>query len=270
MATWPKLTGGPGLTRCRVVLMRGVPALSLSGKALIVNALALSRVWYVASLVRMPSWVRTELNRLVFKFLWSGKPDLVCCNVMFHPKEAGGFSVVSIDFKVSSLLVQWVRRLVVCPNSWVSCWSTGFLTDLEFLLLPFFLALHLFLLLLSLPSILPYFVPGWLLVVPCLLLVWLSVGLFVALFLSTPRPASLFTLSSQSLSLTLPCPTAFPSFSLLLVHCTGLLPGVLCFSSPLDRKVSDLNWKIAHEVLYTAQRLSSFCPSIPLACFCGF
>ena len=67
----------------------------------------------------MPPWVRTELNRLVFKFLWSGKPDLVCRNVMFHPKEAGGFSVVSIDFKVYSLLVQWVRRLVVCPNGWV-------------------------------------------------------------------------------------------------------------------------------------------------------
>ena len=119
MATWPKLTGGPGLTRCRVVLMRGVPGPFLFPERVIVNALALSRVWYVASFVRMPSWVRTELNRLVFKFLWSGKPDLVCRNVMFHPKEAGGFSVVSIDFKVSSLLVQWVRCLVVCPNGWV-------------------------------------------------------------------------------------------------------------------------------------------------------
>ena len=44
-------------------------AISLSGKALIVNALALSRIWYVASLVHMPSLVRTEHNRFVFTVL---------------------------------------------------------------------------------------------------------------------------------------------------------------------------------------------------------
>lgn len=37
----------------------------------------------------------------------------------------------------------------------------------------------------------------------------------------------------------------------------------------LDRRVIDLNWKIAHGVLYTARRLSSFGLSIPLSCFCG-
>ena len=31
----------------------------------------------------------------------------------------------------------------------------------------------------------------------------------------------------------------------------------------------DLNWKIAHGVLYTAERLSSFGMSVPLVCFCG-
>ncbi|XP_022796234.1 uncharacterized protein LOC111334683, partial [Stylophora pistillata] len=37
----------------------------------------------------------------------------------------------------------------------------------------------------------------------------------------------------------------------------------------LDRQVTDLNWKIAHGVLYTAQRLASFGLSVPLPCFCG-
>ena len=39
-----------------------------SGKALIVNALALSRVWYIASLISMPDWVASELNTLVLSF----------------------------------------------------------------------------------------------------------------------------------------------------------------------------------------------------------
>ena len=39
--------------------------------------------------------------------------------VLVHPPSSGGFSVVSIDFKVKSLLVQWVKRLSVSPNGWV-------------------------------------------------------------------------------------------------------------------------------------------------------
>ena len=37
----------------------------------------------------------------------------------------------------------------------------------------------------------------------------------------------------------------------------------------LNRQVTDLCWKIAHGVLYTAQRLVSFGLSVPPSCFCG-
>ena len=39
-------------------------SLSFKGKALVLNALALSRIWYVASLINMPHWVLAELNTL--------------------------------------------------------------------------------------------------------------------------------------------------------------------------------------------------------------
>ena len=42
------------------------------------------------------------------------------------------------------------------------------------------------------------------------------------------------------------------------------------FFLPLDRLVSDLNWKVAHGVFYTADRLISFGYAIPGACFCGY
>ena len=41
------------------------------------------------------------------------------------------------------------------------------------------------------------------------------------------------------------------------------------FHFDLDRPVIDLSWKVAHGVLYTAQRLSSFGYDIPLSCFCS-
>ena len=42
--------------------------LSFRGRALVINALALSRLWYVASLIHMPPWVLGELLRLLFSF----------------------------------------------------------------------------------------------------------------------------------------------------------------------------------------------------------
>ena len=68
----------------------------------------------------MPSWVLRELNSLVFKFFWKGKPDLVSRAVVVQPNCCGGFSVVDVNLKVSAFLLQWIRRFASSPNSWVS------------------------------------------------------------------------------------------------------------------------------------------------------
>ena len=88
------------------------------GKALIVNALALSRVWYIASLIPMPDLVASELNTLVVSFFWSGKRDFVARDVVHHSTREGGFGVVSVRDKVHALLAQWVRRYATAPNAW--------------------------------------------------------------------------------------------------------------------------------------------------------
>ena len=69
--------------------------LSFQGRALVINALALSRVWYVASLVHMLAWVLKELNTLAFNFFWKGKRDLMSHSVVVQPTLFGGFSVVT-------------------------------------------------------------------------------------------------------------------------------------------------------------------------------
>ena len=66
-------------------------SLSYRGKALVINALALSRIWYVASVIHMPHWVLSELNKAVFNFFWNGKPDLVTRDVIAQPPSSGGF-----------------------------------------------------------------------------------------------------------------------------------------------------------------------------------
>lgn len=95
-------------------------SLSYRGKALVISALALSRVWYVAPLIYVPRWVGPELNTSIFRFFWSGKRVLVARRVLVQPFCLGGFSVVDFQSKVSALHVQWVRRFVSSPSSWVS------------------------------------------------------------------------------------------------------------------------------------------------------
>ena len=80
-------------------------SLSYGGRALVINALALSRVWFVASLVHMPAWVLSELCKLVFKFFWKGKRDLVARVVVVQYPSSGGFSVVDVKLKAWSLVI---------------------------------------------------------------------------------------------------------------------------------------------------------------------
>ena len=82
------------------------------GAGLVISTLALSRIWYVASLVHMPLWVHAELAKLIVPFFWKGKPDLVARLVVTQPPTAGGFSVVDMKLKIASLLVPWIRRFV--------------------------------------------------------------------------------------------------------------------------------------------------------------
>lgn len=94
--------------------------LSFRGKALVINPLALSRVWYVASLIHMPAWVLKELSFLAFSFFWSGKRELVSRSSVSLSPLFGGFSVVNVKFKVWSLLGQWVKRFASSSAGWIS------------------------------------------------------------------------------------------------------------------------------------------------------
>ena len=62
-------TGGKNNCRQNCSNAWGLRKLSFLGRAVVSNALALSRIWYVASLVPMPNWVLGELDRLIFSFV---------------------------------------------------------------------------------------------------------------------------------------------------------------------------------------------------------
>ena len=231
-------------------------SLSYGGKALVSNALALSRVWYVASLVAIPSWALSQLNSLVFNFFWSGKRDLVARKVVFHSRENGGFSVVSTEFKVQSLLVRWIKRFASSPSGWVGLMTYWFLfffdaSPFEVFSDPFGFD----------PDVLPPFYAA-------LLKAWRVLGgsgspsgLVVAS--STAHPVSVESITCKQCYQVLlsmnPChPHCVVKFSQPFPSLDWLSTWQSLFFLPLDRQVIDLNSRVAHGVLYTAERLCSF------------
>ena len=244
--------------------------LSYGGKALVINALALSRVWYVASLIHMPGWVHSDMSQLIFKFFWKGKTDLVARVVVSQPTAAGGFSVVDIKSKVFSLLVQWVRRFSSSPSGWVSFFSYWCSVLLGKPASDVF----------ACPSAFStnFFPPFY----RDLLVAWKKVDGF-----SSERRSSLISASSSPHHVSaVSCMTSQCVYSFLLSesrgdpHCVEkFLPlyGVLywpttwrqLFFFDLERPVIDLCWNIAHGVLFTADRLIGFGYSIDPTCFCG-
>ena len=245
-------------------------SLSFKGKALVINALALSRVWYVSSLIHMPDWVVSKLVRLTFHFFWGGKRDLVRRSVVIQPPDQGGFSVVDVQLKVSSLLVQWVRRFVSSYANWSHFLTFWFFSVFNCSVLDVFSRPFAFS-----PLALPPFYQS-------LLLSWRNVnGSF-----SVSR--SCLVMGSSSSEHTLPavsmsarsCYLYLLYASLSPPHCVAKFrPGFgdlywpTTWKSlslfPLDRPVTDLNWKIAHGVLYTVDRLISFGYAFDPACFCS-
>ena len=49
--------------------------LSLKGKSMIINTLALPGLWYTGSVVSLPAWAEKRINQIIFDFLWSGKNE---------------------------------------------------------------------------------------------------------------------------------------------------------------------------------------------------
>ena len=241
--------------------------LSLQGRSLVINALALARVWYVASLIYMPPWALKELNSLVFGFLWKGRCELVARSCVTQPPLFGGLSIINVKLKVWSLVVQWIKRYASSPASWTSFMAFWFrsrfnLSPLQVLSDPHSIVVR----------DLPKFYQS-------LILAWRAVdGSYSA-------ARSSFVMASGHALTVAANMSAKSCYVYLLSECYSPPHCVVKFSHrfgnlywsttwhqlslfSLDRPIIDLSWKIAHGVLYTAARLFSFGLNYGVSCFC--
>ena len=218
----------------------------------------------------MPPRIIHELVSLVLNFFWSGKRDLVYRSVIVQSSLFGGFRVVDVKLKVWSLLAQWVKCFASSRSGWVSFMSYWFWLCFDASPNDVFSAPSS----LRLGDLPPFY--------KSLVTAWRELG---GAF-SVPRPSLVFG-SSDPLFCVSVCSMTTKSCYLFLLserladpHCIEKFAPVfgplywpttwrsLSFFD-LDSQVLDLNWKIAHGVLYTAERLCSFGMSISRVCFCS-
>lgn len=98
-------------------------SLSFHGRAIVINSLALSKLWYLATNAVIPDKVIQPINQIIFRFVWNKKREWLARTSVTQPPRQGGLGVVDIAKKQLSLHFLWVKRFIQDPQA---PWSTFF------------------------------------------------------------------------------------------------------------------------------------------------
>ena len=106
----------PKLSRLKSILrLWSTRDLTPLGKITIIKTFALSQFVYLFTVLPTPSNAFiNELNKILFDFIWNGKPAKVKRTVLINNICDGGLKMFDVDSFIKSLKCSWVRRF--CSN----------------------------------------------------------------------------------------------------------------------------------------------------------
>lgn len=100
--------------------------LSYKGKALIINGLLTSTLWFNATSLPVPSWAIAQIEESIYNFFWSYKRHLVNKDILALPVQHGGFNIPRIKTKIQSLRLNTLRRLLSPEDAHWKYFATHF------------------------------------------------------------------------------------------------------------------------------------------------
>lgn len=93
--------------------------LTVLGKITVVKPLALSKLTYITMTLPNPVEIFvTNLQRLLFQFIWSKMPDKVKRNQFYNSYKEGGVKMVNVTAFINSIEISWIRRIYNGNNDW--------------------------------------------------------------------------------------------------------------------------------------------------------
>ena len=109
--------------------------LTVLGRITVVKTIILSRLNHLfISLPRPSPEFLKELEKLVFNFIWNGKPDRVARNLLVQNHDLGGLKMISAGNFIKSMHIKWFNRLMKSEAPWTHLYSSIVQAPLEHLL----------------------------------------------------------------------------------------------------------------------------------------
>ena len=85
-------------------------SLTLEGKIIVFKTLAISKIVCLSMMIKVPTEIIAELEKIQKRFLWPTKPKIKNETISSDFKD-GGLKNVDINKKVASLQYSWIKRL---------------------------------------------------------------------------------------------------------------------------------------------------------------
>ncbi len=96
--------------------------LTIKGKIIIVNTLALSPLIYVSSLIDTPPEALKEISDIIQNVIWEGKTAKIAQNTLIKNIEHGGLKLCLYPTKVKALKLSWIKWFYnISMAEWVWC-----------------------------------------------------------------------------------------------------------------------------------------------------
>ena len=86
--------------------------LSLKGKVLVLNSVAMSKIWYLATVIPIPKTEETAINVAISSFLWSGEHrNPISQNMTHQPREKGGLNLKDPKTQQIALQMKFLSKI---------------------------------------------------------------------------------------------------------------------------------------------------------------
>ena len=86
--------------------------LSFKGRALVINGLLTSTLWYNATSLPVSSRAIAQIEQAIYNFFWNYKRHLVSKDILALPLQHGGFNIPRLRTKIQALRLNTLRRLL--------------------------------------------------------------------------------------------------------------------------------------------------------------
>ncbi len=91
--------------------------LTYYGKVTIIKTLGISQILYNASCINVPDYVITNINKIIYRFLWGSKKEKVKRTVITKDFDNGGLHMINIQCQINALKIKWISRMLQSKNT---------------------------------------------------------------------------------------------------------------------------------------------------------